>query len=109
MGMSKVCAIDLPETFDLETYDRTSGRVARLTERESVGKSVYQAFGSAWLGVGYRIAAAVHYDEEFREALAKGGPGPSGAERLTQERALFGCATSAVSSIDCFFIWRRTR
>jgi hypothetical protein len=46
----------------------------------------------------------LEYDADFKAALAAGGPGPAGTERFKQERALFGFFTSAVSSIDCFFM-----
>jgi hypothetical protein len=104
---SKVCAIDLPAAFDAAAYDAVSPIMARLTSRNdglARSKSAYQTFASAWNGVGYRITATVQYDVDFRAALAAGGSGPAGAERFNQERALFGCATSSVSAIDCFYM-----
>ena len=99
MAYSSVCAIDLPDDFDLPMYEHLNAKVARLNEGDA--GSAYRTFGSAWLGVGYRIAATLHYDAEFRVSI-EGNPGPAGKPRFTQERALFGCAASAVSCIDCF-------
>src|SRR5438046_7394151 len=108
MARSGVCVIDLPDSIDVRIYDALSGKVALLADRNSDADrsradNVYPAFGSAWLGVGYRIAAVVRYDAEFRASIAK-NPGPAGEERFIQERALFGCATSAVSCVECFFM-----
>lgn len=105
--MSKSCSIELPSNFDGAAYDAVSPKIARLTSREdglARSKSANQTFASAWNGVGYRIKATLQYDVDFRAALAAGGSGPAGAERFNQERALFGCATSAVSAIDCFYM-----
>ena len=99
---------DLPDAIDLRTYDNLSGKVAWLAAWNSddatgsPADNAYRAFGSAWLAVGCRIAAIARYDAEFRAAIAK-NPGPAGEDRFIQERALFGCATSAVSCTECFF------
>jgi hypothetical protein len=105
---SKTCSIDLPDTFPTQIYDGVSTKVAWLTSQKDdatarLTKNVYPAFGSAWLGVAYRITAVVRYDVEFRKSIAN-NPGPAGEERFIQERALFGCFVSAVSCVECFFV-----
>jgi hypothetical protein len=103
-----VCVIDLPDAIDVRTYDGLSGKVAWLAHQndDAVGSPVddaYRAFGSAWLAVGYRVAAVARYDAEFQVVIAR-NPGPAGEDRFIQERALFGCIASAVSCIECFFV-----
>src|SRR5207253_5630426 len=101
MPRSKVCVIDLPGGVNVDTYDDLSGKVAWLAHRKgdavgSAGDNAYRAFGSAWLAIGYRVAAVARNDAEFQTAIAK-NPGPAGEDRFTQERALFGRVVSAVS------------
>jgi len=105
---SKACLVMLPSSVDVETYDAISMCFATLanpngdssTQQE---KNTHALFAAAWNGVGYRVAAAVAYDAEFRQSIAKGGA-PGSDERFIQERALFGCTASCLSTIECFFM-----
>jgi hypothetical protein len=108
MARSKCSSIDLPDSLSVRIYDGVNGKVARLTDKSRRSgvkgeKSLYQTWGSAWLGVGYRAAASVKYDAEFRVAIAE-GTGPEGPARLAQERALFGFFCSVAASFDCFYM-----
>jgi hypothetical protein len=106
MAFSHTAGLDLPAEFDAETYDALNARAAGLANpnaEDARSKNVAQIFAAAWNGVAFRLRAAFAYDEEFRASIAQ-SVSPLPPERFIQERAFFGCAVSALSAVECFFM-----
>jgi hypothetical protein len=104
---SLACDVEFPESFAIAAYDEVNMQVAKMADPNDATapekKNIFHVFASAWNGVGYRLVVALDYDREFRVSIAKSTAPPT-KERLIQERALFGCLASALSSVECFFM-----
>lgn len=101
---SNSCDVEFPESFPVGTFDQVNARLAKIADPNiPEKKNIFHVFASAWNGVGYRLVVALDYDREFRESIKK-STAPPAIERLIQERALFGCVASALSSVECFFM-----
>lgn len=107
MTYSSSAGLELPSEFDVTKYDSVNERAAKIANpnipSEPTKKNAWHAYASAWNGVAFRLRATVDYHEEFTRSIVK-TTSPGGDERYIQERALFGCVVSALSSIECFFM-----
>lgn len=81
---------------------------AELQMRARVGTSpvslvpTWTEFGAAWMAVAYRFLDVTHFDQEFRDSMARFGAAPEQSERYHQERHLFGFFVSGLSAIESF-------
>ena len=107
MIYSHSAGIELPSDFDVKKYDSINERAAKISDPNDLSrptnKNTWHTYASAWNGVAFRLRATFDYHEEFAQSVAKTSA-PGGNERYIQERALFGCVLSALSSVECFFM-----
>lgn len=107
MSHSRVASFNLPLGFDVASYDSVNERAAAIANPNDPTapskKNSWFSYASAWNGVAIRLRSAVEYDHEFAGLIAR-GTAPGHDDRYAQERALFGCLTSALSAVECFFM-----
>lgn len=107
MPISRKFDVELPENFDWQSYDDVAEIATNIANPNdaSAPKKVNAWFGftAGWVGFAMRFRAAVEYDNEFRSQITR-NPSPTRPEQYLQERALFGCISSTLSAIDCFYM-----
>jgi hypothetical protein len=107
MPTSRRFDLQLPDDFDVSAYDDASDfavKVANPNDPSAPWKiNVWFGFTSAWIGYGMRLRAAVEYSQEFASLLSH-GTSPPREQQYAQERAFFGCITSTVSAVECFYL-----
>lgn len=107
MSNSLLVGLNVPSDFDIDRYISVNVQVAIVAnpnDSDNPGKrNSWHSYASAWNGVAYRLINAVESHEEFEKSISK-STAPGGQENYIQERALFSCIVSALSSIECFFM-----
>src|SRR4051794_2567 len=92
---SEALAIEMPDYFPTEPYDRL-GEITRP-------HSPSQAWGESavgWNALGYRFRAAAEASDAFIESLARDRA--EHEERFVQETALYGFFVGGQSAIESF-------
>jgi hypothetical protein len=107
MHTSRVLELELPEDLDVNAYDAVLEFAVILANPNDHSvpwkTSVWFGFTASWLGWGMRIRASAEYDKEFASQLAH-GTSPAREHQYSQERAFFGCISSALSALECFYL-----
>ena len=107
MAVSRTLDVDLPDHFDLLAYDQVMDlAVLWANPNESAAPwkvNAWFGFTAGWIGFAMRLRSAIEYNQEFGSLIALGSSPPRPVQYL-QERAFFGCVTSALSAIECFFL-----
>ena len=107
MSMSRVAGLEMPVEFDVTAYDQVNDRVALIANpndpKVPLKKNSWFSYASAWNGFAIRMRSAIDYDQEFGRLIAQ-STAPPPEERYFQERALFGCAASALSAVECLYM-----
>lgn len=107
MAISRTLDVELPDHFDLLAYDQVMDLAvlwANPNEPAAQWKvNSWFGFTAGWIGFAMRLRSAVEYNQEFGTLIALGSS-PSRPVQYSQERAFFGCVSSALSAIECFFL-----
>ena len=107
MPKSLANGFELPNGFDIVSYDKVNEQAAILTGINNTGASWEQnswfGYASAWNGVAIRLRSAIEYDAEFGHHISI-STAPEYEVLYAQERALFDCITATLSCIECFYV-----
>ena len=107
MALSRTFDVELPDYFDLAAYDSVADLAvpwANPNDPAAPWKvNAWFGFTAAWIGFAMRLRSADEYNQEFGSLIAIGSSPPRSVQYL-QERAFFGCMTSCLSAIECFFL-----
>lgn len=107
MPHSRVAGFNLPCGFDVASYDSVNDHAAVIANPNDPTapskKNSWFCYASAWKGLAIRLRSADEYNHQFADWIAR-GTAPEQEVRYAQERALFGCLTSALSAVECFFM-----
>lgn len=107
MSFSRAFNFALPTGLRSSDYDAVVDYAVTLANPNDASapwkSDVWFSFTAAWLSFASRLRSASEYSEEFA-ALLELGTAPPREEQYRQERALFGCITSTLSSVECFFL-----
>jgi len=96
----------LPDGFDVHAYhgvNQLMAVIANPNEQASpITKDAWAVYAGAHNGVAIRLRSANEYSDDFVQLMEHG---PSNFETVYQEeKALNGCASSALSAVECTFM-----
>ena len=107
MVLSRTFDVELPDYFDLVAYDSVADLAVSWANPNDPAApwkvNAWFGFTRGWIGFAMRLRSAVEYHQEFASLIAMGSSPPRSVQYL-QERAFFGCMTSSLSAIECFFL-----
>jgi hypothetical protein len=103
MTVSQFLNLELPDCLNVLTYDEVAELAARLANPNDEEVNAWFGFTAGWIGFAMRLRSAFEYDQEFGSLIAHSS-NPARSEQYLQERAFFGCVTSALSAIESFFL-----
>ena len=107
MSISRTFNLTLPAGLNSSDYDAVVEFAIKLSDPNDASQpwksDVWFSFTAAWLSYASRLRSAAEYSDEF-VSLLEHGTSPPREEQYQQERALFGCITSTLSAVECFYL-----
>lgn len=107
MIASNALGFQLPSDFNVSAFDgvhQLSKVIADPNDSADPAKrNVWLGYSTAWTGVAVRLRATFDYNEHFVQSISR-STAPPHEERYFQERALYGCLSSALSALECTYM-----